>query len=48
MKPQGDQAALKARKLTPNNAQGLPKPIQSRPKTPKAVQSDHKIGPKVV
>ena len=48
MGAQGDQAAPKAPKLTPSDAQSLPKPAQSHPKTPKVVQSDAKMVPKVI
>ena len=40
MGAQGDQAAPKAPKLKPNDAQSLPKVAQRPPKTPKGLQND--------
>ena len=48
MAAQGDQAAPKAPKLKPNDAQSLPKVAQRPPKTPKREQNDHKMWPEVL
>ena len=48
MGAQGDQAAPKAPKLKPNDAQSLPKVAQRLPKTPKGRQNDPKMQPKVL
>ena len=47
MGAQGDQAAPKNTKLTPNDTQSLSIVIQSHPKTRKVIQNEFKSGAKM-
>ena len=48
MGAQGDQAAPKAPKFKPNDAQSLPKVAQRPPKIPKGLQNDPQMLPKML
>ena len=48
MGAQGDQAAPKAPKLKPSDAQSLPKVVQGSPETSKVFWKDPTMSPKVL